>query len=53
VISLRYGFDGDPLTVRQVARHLGSREADVQEIEAKALERLAVRREVEALREAA
>jgi RNA polymerase primary sigma factor len=53
VILLRYGIDEEPKTVREVARRLGVKQAEVRGIEAQALERLAVRREIEALREAA
>ncbi len=53
VISLRYGIEAEPETVREVARRLGVKEKRVREIEAKALERLAVHREIEALAEAA
>lgn len=54
VISLRYGIDGEePQTVKEVARRLGLKEPLVREIESEALDRLAVRREIEALREAA
>jgi RNA polymerase primary sigma factor len=55
VISLRYGIGEapEPKTVREVARRLSLREKRVREIEAEALERLAVHREVEALAEAA
>ncbi|MGH3029364.1 MAG: sigma-70 family RNA polymerase sigma factor [Gaiellaceae bacterium] len=53
VISLRYSIDDEePKTVREVARRLGLKEPRVREIESEALDRLAVRREIEALREA-
>jgi len=55
VIQLRFGLDGDrqPVSVRETARRLGVRPADVQRIERHGLEELALRREVAALREAA
>jgi RNA polymerase primary sigma factor len=53
VISLRYGIDEEPKTVREVARRLTLKEKRVREIEAEALERLAVHREIEALGQAA
>jgi RNA polymerase primary sigma factor len=54
VISLRYGIDDEkPKAVREIARRFGLKESRVREIEAEALERLAVRREIAALREAA
>jgi DNA-directed RNA polymerase sigma subunit (sigma70/sigma32) len=53
VISLRYGIGDVPKSVRDVARRLGLMEKRVREIEANALERLAVHREIEALAEAA
>jgi DNA-directed RNA polymerase sigma subunit (sigma70/sigma32) len=53
VISLRYSIDDEePKPVREVARRFGLKEARVREIESEA-DRLAVRREIEALREAA
>jgi RNA polymerase primary sigma factor len=55
VIQLRFGLDGDrdPVSVREAARRLQIRPADVQRLERRALEELALRRELEALREAA
>ncbi|MGH2946983.1 MAG: sigma-70 family RNA polymerase sigma factor [Solirubrobacteraceae bacterium] len=55
VIQLRFGLDGDrhPVSVREAARRLEMRPADVQRLERRALEELAVRREMAALREAA
>ena len=55
VIQLRFGLNGDrePVSVREAARRLGVRPADVQRIERHGLEELALRREVAALREAA
>jgi RNA polymerase primary sigma factor len=55
VIQLRFGLNGerDPVSVREAARRLQIRPADVQRLERRALEELAMRREMEALREAA
>ena len=55
VIRLRYGLDGDrdPVPISEVAKRLQVRPADVQKLERAALEQLAVRRELAALREAA
>jgi RNA polymerase primary sigma factor len=55
VIQLRYGLDGDrePAPISEIARRLAVRPAEVQKLERRALEQLALRREIEALREAA
>ena len=55
VIQLRYGLDGDrdPASVSEVARRLDVRPSEVQKLERAALEQLALRRELAALREAA
>ena len=54
VIRLRYGIDGeDPQPLRETGRRLGLSAERVRQLEAKALKRLAARREIEALREAA
>jgi RNA polymerase primary sigma factor len=55
VIRLRFGLNGDrdPVSVREAARRLQIRPADVQRLERRALEELALRRELAALREAA
>ena len=54
VIKLRYGINGDePTPVRETSRRLNLKQPEVKELEARALERLARLREVEALRDAA
>jgi RNA polymerase primary sigma factor len=55
VIKLRYGLDGDPepVPVTEVARRLELRPSEVKKLERGALAELAVRRELEALDEAA
>jgi RNA polymerase primary sigma factor len=54
VIELRYGIGGDdPQSLDEIGRRLGLTRERVRQIEAQALERLAVKREIEALREAA
>jgi RNA polymerase primary sigma factor len=53
VIELRYGLAEEPLTVLQTARRLGLPQATVQRLEQEALQRLALERELDALREAA
>jgi RNA polymerase primary sigma factor len=55
VIKLRYGLDGDaePVPISEIARRLELRPAEVQRLERGALAELAIRRELEALREAA
>ena len=55
VIQLRFGLNGDrdPVSIRETARRLDMRPSDVQRLERRALEELALRREVAALREAA
>jgi RNA polymerase sigma factor (sigma-70 family) len=54
VVKLRYGLNGDiePATLEEIGRRLGITRERVRQIEADALERLAVQREIEALRAA-
>jgi RNA polymerase sigma factor, sigma-70 family len=55
VLKLRYGLDGndDPKSLDEIGRRLGITRERVRQIESQALQRLAVNREVEALRSAA
>jgi RNA polymerase primary sigma factor len=55
VVQLRYGLNGDvdPVSLEEIGRRLGVTRERVRQIETEALERLAVNRELEALREAA
>ena len=54
VLRLRYGLGGDePKSLEAIGRHLGLTRERVRQIEGHALERLAVSREIEALRDAA
>jgi RNA polymerase primary sigma factor len=54
VIRLRFGLDGDdPLPLREAGRRLGVSAERVRQIESRALKKLALRRELEALRDVA
>jgi RNA polymerase primary sigma factor len=54
VIRLRYGIDGeDPSPLRETGRKLGLSAERVRQLELRALRRLATRREIDALRDAA
>ena len=55
VIELRFGVDGaeEPKSLAEVGRRLGLRPERVKELETDALDRLALERELEALRDAA
>jgi RNA polymerase primary sigma factor len=54
VIRIRYGMTGeDPQPLRETGRRLGLSAERVRQLESKALKRLAMRRELEALREVA
>jgi RNA polymerase primary sigma factor len=55
VVALRYGVNGadGPVGIREASRRLGITQPETRQIEARALERLAGLREIEALREAA
>jgi RNA polymerase primary sigma factor len=54
VIRLRYGIDGgEPKPLREAGRQLGLSAERVRQLESQALRRLAARREIDALRDAA
>ena len=55
VVKMRYGLNGDvePASLEEIGRRLGLTRERVRQIENVALERLAVKREIEALRSAA
>jgi RNA polymerase primary sigma factor len=54
VLKLRYGLNGDvdPQSLEQIGRRLGLTRERVRQLESQALEKLAVQREIEALRAA-
>ena len=51
IIRLRYGLDGEPLSLAQVGKRLGITREGVGKIEAEALERLSIERELQELHE--
>ncbi len=55
VVKLRYGMDGDsePRSLEEIGRRMGLTRERVRQIEAQALERLAMRREIDELRRVA
>jgi RNA polymerase primary sigma factor len=50
VIRLRFGFEGEPMTLQEVGKQLGLSREWVRRLEARALEHLALAREVSGLR---
>ncbi|GAC1375516.1 MAG: hypothetical protein NVSMB32_18400 [Actinomycetota bacterium] len=50
VIRLRFGLDGEPITLREVGKRLGVSHERVRQLETSALEHLAESAEIEALR---
>jgi RNA polymerase primary sigma factor len=56
VVKLRYGIDGgnaSPTPLRETAERVGMTPAEVRRVESKALQRLSLERELEAIRDAA
>jgi RNA polymerase primary sigma factor len=54
VIQLRYGINGDePTPLREASRRLEMKQSEVRQLEQRALDHLAMAREVEALKDAA
>jgi RNA polymerase primary sigma factor len=53
ILRLRYGLDGEPMSLAEIGRRLGVTRERVRQIEAEALSRLAEMRELDAVREAA
>ena len=51
IIRLRYGLEGEPLSLAQVGKQLGITRERVGQIEAEALERLSIERELQELHE--
>ena len=53
ILRLRYGLEGDPLSLAEIGRRVGLSRERIRQLESAALERLAEMRELEAVREAA